>query len=108
MLRTDTMPRSYNPALEQRERRLNGVGRRHEVVIVSDVLFRRMVNGFVLLFQLAKSLRIGRKVISHDDINIVGDILLDVLRQCAALSILCVKEPQIAAALTDTNDDFFL
>src|SRR5271165_5703772 len=108
MFRTDTMPRSYNPALEQRERRFDGVGRHHEIMLVPDILFRRVIDGFVLLLQFAKSLRIGRKVIGHDDINVVRDVLLDVPRQSSTLSILSVKETKIAAALTDADDDFFL
>ena len=107
MFRADTMPRSYNPALEQRERRFYGVGCYHEVMFVSDILFRRVVHGFVLRFQFAESLRIGREVIGDNNVNVAVDVLLNILRQSATLGIFCVEEPQVAAALANANYDFF-
>src|SRR5271165_3188314 len=108
MLFANTMPRTHDAPLKQRERGLYRIGRNYKAMLVSDMLLRRMVHGFVFLFQFAESLRVGGQFVGHDDINIAADIFFDVLRESSALSVLSMKESEIAAPLANTNDDFFL
>src|SRR5579859_533550 len=50
--------------------------------------------------------RIGRKLIGHNHFHIVGDIVVNDVLQGLCLRVGSVEKPEIAAALTDANDDF--
>lgn len=107
MLRADFVPRSYDAALQQRKRRFRCV--RVNVSVSIDVIFvpDRLVlatvdSGF------DHCLRIGTILIGDDHFNVGAHILFDVLRQSAGANVLRVKEPQIAAALPDSEYDLFV
>src|SRR5947209_12756984 len=104
MLCADPMPRSHNPALEQRECGLHAV--RVDVAIHVHTI---TVQDFLVLVLghpgLIQSKRIGGKFICHDYIHVAADILLDVFRQCAALGIFSVEESHIAEPMPDSNDN---
>lgn len=106
MLRRDFMPCADDAALQEREGRLNRVC----IEFTAHVFFRavidcRMFDGGNI--RLLYGPRISRVFIRHDHVHVLRDVLLNVLRQCAALGVLSVEESQIAIALTDSNDNFF-
>src|SRR5450432_4163053 len=69
MLWTDAVPRSNDAALEQRERRLDGVGRDHEAVLVTDVLFCLVIYGLALRYlALGKSRLVKHGFVGHDHV----------------------------------------
>jgi hypothetical protein len=105
MLCGDAMPRSDDSALEQRESILDCI--RMDVAVNVDLGF--VLNRLVPIRQ-GKTLhrrRIGIEFIGHDYVHIRADILADKLRQHAGLGIFGMKEAQIAAALTDADNDLF-
>src|ERR1035438_8334549 len=106
MLCANTMPRSNDAALEQREGGFHGI-RVHvangvDAVLVTDSLVLREHPGF------SKSLWVSRKFVRHDYINVLRDILADVLRQRSGLHILSMEEPEITTTLPDADDNLFL
>src|ERR1039458_28416 len=103
MLGADLVPRSHDAALEQRESRLNGVGM--NVGSEAHILFSRVIHR--LMLDAADCFLICGQLISDDHINVRAYVLLDVPRQRACLSILSMKEPQIAVALPNPDDYFF-
>lgn len=106
MLRTDFVPASHDAALQERESGLDGVG--VNIRSTSDVFFMPVIYGFVPLAEFPESARVGWQFARNDYIHVLGDILLDVLRKRARLGIFGVEESQIAVALTDANDCFFV
>src|SRR5581483_9080069 len=108
MLSADFMPRTDYPALEQRECGLNGIGVDVPVNVDAILVFDRLVlpqNASIM-----QRLWISGKLISHNHVNIAGDILFDVLRQRAALYVLSMEEAELSAgaALTDTDNNLLL
>ena len=104
MLGANLVPTPHNPALQQRESRFNAIG--VNVGSEADVLFGAVVYGFV--FDIADGLGISRPFICHKYVNISADVFLDVLLQSAALGVGGMEEAQIAAALTDTYNNFLV
>src|SRR4029077_7430965 len=106
MFRRDSMPRSHDAALEQRECRFDGV-----CVNVSANIHALFVwNRLMLLCRHASFLHgpwIGCKLISNEHVNITAHVLLNVFRQRAGLRILSMEETQIAAALPDADYNLF-
>jgi hypothetical protein len=106
MFRADLVPASNDAPLEERERRFNRVSRDARAVLVADIFFCIVVDGFVL--SLADCRLISRQFVGNNYVYIGADVFFDVLRQRAFACILGMEEPEIAGALTNANDDFFL
>jgi hypothetical protein len=106
MFRADTMPRSYDAALQERERGFNGV--RMDVTV--NVNLKTMPNCFVLMgdSHAPGNALVDAKVISHQDLNIFANVFANVFFKRAPLNILSVKEAEIAAALADANNRFLV
>lgn len=101
----DSMPSSHNPALEQTESRLNRV----RVDVATDVLFGAMLNRLMLVLWHASPLqskRVTDKLIRHNYVNIVADVLFDVLSEGASFHVSRMEEAKIAAALPDADYRF--
>lgn len=106
MLRAHFMPSANDTALQQRECGFDCVS----VSVAVRVNLERMPDRLVLVRE-SKSLcnsTIDSKVICEKHIHVLADILADVLFQCAALYVLSMKESQLAAALSDSDDRLFL
>ncbi len=105
MLCAKTMPRTNKTALEQGECGFDRVC--VNICSGSDVLASTVAHS--LMPSAADSFAVGAAVfVGHNHIHILGDVLADVLRQSSALGVLCVKEPEIAAALPDADNDLFV
>src|SRR5581483_8400290 len=95
-------------ALQERERGFDRI--RVNLSSESDVFLFAVVNSLVFYVthsSFRHSERIGHKLIGHDHVHVTANVLADVLRQCAGLSIFGMEESQIAAALTDTDYNLF-
>lgn len=105
MLCGDAMPCSDDAALEQGERRFDGV--RMNVPVYID--FRFVFDCLVLSLErsIAQGCRVGVEFVGHNEVNVLAHRLSNVLRQSASLNVLRVEEPQIAAALPDADYDLF-
>jgi hypothetical protein len=107
MLCADAMPRSHNAALEQREGILNGV----RVDISHDIDLAAMIDGLVLFCWNASAIHgvgIGHKIIRHNHVNILADVLSDELRDGSSLGIAGMKKSHFAVPLPDSEYDFFV
>src|ERR1019366_10072777 len=106
MLCANTMPRSNNAALEQRESGFDAV-RVHVTVNVDAIL---VLNGFMLRYhaRLCNSARVSAELVSHDYVNVLRDVFLDVLRQSARFHVLRVEESEFAATLPDADNHLLL
>jgi hypothetical protein len=104
MFCADLVPRSHDAALQERECRLDGVGM--NVSSGTDVFFFRVIDTFV--FEITDSRFVSSPLVGDDNVYVGADVFLNVLRQRAGLSVLCVKESQIAIALTNADHYFFL
>ena len=74
----DFMPRTDNAALQQRECGLDAV-RGDIAVNIDAAMWLRSYESFRI--RPSDRAVIGTKLISHDDLNILADVLFDVLRQ---------------------------
>lgn len=109
MLRADSMPRSYDTALEQGERGFYGVGRDHKTVLISDVFIGRMIHGLALGYLgLRKAGSVEHRFVGHDHINILADVLLHDFTDRLRRSLFDVDKLQFAIALDDSDYDFFV
>ncbi len=106
MLSADLVPRSDNAALQEREGRFDCVSRDASAILVSGVFLGSVVDGFVSV--LSNGGFIGGQFVSDDYVYVGANVLLDVLRQRSLTSIFGVEETNIAAALTDSDNDLFL
>ena len=107
MLGADSMPRSDNAALEEGERRFDGV--RVNVSVNVDlrfVLYPSCADPSRRQCFLNRG-RVGVQFIRYDDVHVLAHVLADVLRQCAGFHILSMEESQIATALPDADYDLF-
>lgn len=105
MLCADAVPRSSNPALEQREGRLNGVG----VDVAHDVHAGTVINFFVIRpLSLAHRGFVRGCVVGENDFHILTDILADVSGERSAFRIVRVEEAEIAVALADADNHFLV
>src|SRR5690242_16115970 len=106
MLCADLVPRSDNAALQQREGVLDCVGMNVSVNINSVT----MANGFVLSALDASSdhrFGVAGVFVSDHNFNVFTDGLFDVFRQCPRLDIARMEETKFAAALPESDHDFF-
>src|SRR5271165_82207 len=106
MLCANTMPRSNNAALQQRESGFNGVR-----VHVTDGVDAILVTDRLMLCQhsgIMQSLRVALKFIGHNHVNVLRYVFANVLRQGPRLHVLRVEKAQFAAALPDADNDLFL
>src|ERR1035441_10384935 len=103
MFCANTMPRSNNAALQQREGGLNTVC----VHVAVDVLAVRVADRLVFRqnTSIMQSLWITLKIIRHNYVYVLRDVLFDVLRQRSRLHIFSVKESQFATALPNADDN---
>lgn len=106
MLCGNPMPCADDAALQERESRFNRV--RVNVAINVDLGF--VLNRFVLRGHgdALHCRRVGVEFVGHDYIHIFANVLSDELRQCAALNVLSMEEPEIAATLTDADNNLFV
>jgi hypothetical protein len=87
---TDSMPRSHDAALQQRERRLNGVG----VNVTDNLDMAAVFDGLVPCSWDPAALHcegIGRKVIRHNHVHILTDVLSDILGNRSRLHVFSVE-----------------
>jgi len=106
MFRTDLMPRSHDAALQERECRFDRISCDTSAVLVSCILPCQMVDGLVLYFP--DRVFVGRKTVSNEYLDICAHVLSDVFRQRPALGIFGMEESQIAVALAEADDHFFV
>src|ERR1035437_1803498 len=106
MLCTNPMPRSDDTAFQQREGELYGIC----VQIAYCVDTCTVIDG--LMFSqdpgLSNCARVHTEIVSHNYVNILTNIFLDILRQCARLHVLSMEKAEVAAALPNPDDNFFL
>jgi len=109
MLRADFVPASHNTALEQRKCGFDSVRRDAVTILVADVFLRLVIDRFVFSFVEASFDHGGRIARQFVDYFYIGaDILFDVLCQRAGLRIFRLENLQIATALPNADNDFFL
>lgn len=109
VFRADSVPRSHNAALQEREGRLDCVGCDAKAVFVTGVFLRSVVDCFVrsdLSNGIVDSTVIGVPCVRNNYINVGAHVLADVLLQSSGLGIFGVEESQIAIALADADDNF--
>jgi len=106
MLCADTVPRSNDAALQERERRLNRVRMNVTVNVNLGLVLDRLV--FFSERGFAEGRGIGVQLIRHKYFDILTDVLSDILSQRSGLDILRVKKSQIAATLPDADNDLFV
>src|SRR5271165_953329 len=105
MLGADSMPRSNNATLEQRERRFYGV--RVDVSVNIDLRF--VLYGLVSICE-GSALEggwVGVQFVRYDDIHILADRFADIFRQSPGLHVLRMEETQVAAPLPNADYDLF-
>lgn len=106
MFCTDSVPRSDDTALEQRERGLNRIG----VDVPLGVDMELVPNRLVLSFfpKMLCCAPVSLEVIGIQNFNVLAQILANVLFKSAAFDIFGMKESQVAATFADTDDDFLV
>ncbi|MGD0402321.1 MAG: hypothetical protein ABSB66_03920 [Candidatus Acidiferrales bacterium] len=106
MFRTDLMPRTHNPALQKRECGFNRVRISVALGVNAELVANRLVSP--VLPKMLRRAPVSLPIVCEQNIDIFADILSDVLFEGSAFCITGMEEPEIAAALTDSNDDFFI
>ncbi len=106
MFRADFMPRSDNPALQERERRFDGVRMRVSVCVNPETVANRFV--FCFYSHALRDAAIEVVIVREQDFQVLTDILADKLFKRSARYILRMEEAQIAAALPDADYRFLL
>ncbi len=105
MFGTDSVPRSHNAALEQRESRFDGIS----VNVPHDVHAGTVVDSPVILAaSLPHCGDIGHMVVSENYLDILTDILSDIFGERTRLRIVGMEESQIAITFADADYDFFI
>lgn len=105
MLRANSMPRSHDAALEKRESGFDSIG----VDVSNDVHAAAVIDGLVAFdSSLLHCCGVRGSVVGHNHVYIFTDILADKFGEGAGLRVLCVEEPEIAIALADAEDYFFV
>jgi len=104
VLGADLVPAANDSALEQRERRFDGV----RVGIAVNVDLRLVFDGLVFGgdARLCECGGIRTELVSHDYINILRDVFLNVLCQRARLHIVSMEETKRSLALPNADYDF--
>lgn len=106
MLRADSMPASHDAALQERERRFDRVGVDVSLRIEAELVPDGLVPS--VFAKVTGCAPVGIPIIGEQDVHILRDILADVLFEGAALGVSGVEETQIAAALTNADNDFLV
>src|ERR1700722_542864 len=106
MLRAYFMPRSHDAALQEGECGFNGIGVDVALCIDAELVTNRFVAS--ILSEMTRRAAVGIKIVGVKHFNIFTDILADVFFKCSVLYIFGMEEAEIAAALTDSNYDFFV
>lgn len=106
MFGANLVPRSDDAALQKRECGFDGVGGNASAVFVAGIFLGIVVDGFVLVFTYSGF--ISGQFVGDDYVHIGADVFLNVLRQGSLAGIFGMKEANIAAALPDTDNDFFV
>ena len=106
MLRADFMPRSNNAALQERERRFDGVRVRISVCVNPETVANRLVLCFDSHAPCHAAIEVV--IVSEQDFQVLADIVADELFERSARYIFRMEESQIAAALPDADYGFFL
>ena len=101
------MPCSNNPALEQAKSGFYGIGM-NVATNVDFVLVAHGLMGAASESSFHHSFWIGGPFVGHNHVNMSADIFLDVLGEGSRSCVFGVKEPQLAATLTDTDNDLFV
>src|SRR6185437_13773069 len=105
MLDADSMPRSHDAALQQRECGFNGVG----VNLTHDIDVALMLDSLVSSHSAtAHSVGIGRPFVGDNYVHIVADVFADEMREGCGLGIFRVKESQITITLPNPDHSFFV
>jgi len=106
MLRADAVPRSSDTALEKRKRRFDCVG----VDVSDDVSARTVIDCFVAvgLSEFFHCELIRCVVVGKDHVHILADVLADIPSKRSGLSVMGMKETEIAVTLTNTDDHLFV
>src|SRR6185312_5622684 len=101
MLCADTMPRSDNAALKQRESVFDCIG----MNVTVNIDFGFVLDRFMPICECESFHRRGVRIefIGYDHINVSTNVIAYELRQCARLCILSMEESEIAATLTNAN-----
>ena len=97
----DLVPRSDDPALQERECGFDRVSRDASAVLIPSIFFGSVVNSFV--FQVTNGPRISRKIVSDNYFNILADVLLDIPSESTGTGVTRVEESQIAIALPNAD-----
>jgi hypothetical protein len=106
MLRTDFVPRSHNAALQERERGLDGIGVNVAFGVDAELVANRFVPS--IFPQVFRRAPVCLPIIREKNIDVLADILADILFERSALCIARVEESQVAATLTDSDNDFLV
>jgi hypothetical protein len=106
MLRADFMPRAHNSALEKRECGFNGIGVNVALGIDAELVANRLVPP--VFSQMLRRAPVCFPIVREQNIDILADILADVLFERSALGVRGMEESQVAATLTDSDNDFFV
>src|SRR5579871_4586120 len=109
MLGADLVPASDYSTLEQRERGLYSV--RVNVSPKSHVLLSAVINRLVLRAMntgFNHGFGIGGVFVGDDYFHVLRDVFADVLRQCPALGVRSMEEPQITVTLANTDYNFLV
>lgn len=106
MLGAHPMPTADDTALEKRERGFNGV----RVDVAFGVDTELVPDGLVpsVFPKMLSGATVPKRIIGEQNVHVFADVLADVLFERAGLRVFGVKESQIAAALTDADDDFLV
>jgi hypothetical protein len=109
MLGADTMPRSHDAALKERERGFDGIGCNHKPVLVPHVFISRMIDCFPFRdLRFGKSGSVEDGFISNDHIYVFADVLLHDFADRLRCAFFHVDEFQFAIAFDDADDYFLL
>ena len=103
MLCRDLMPRAQDSALQERERRFNAI-RSHVAIDVDSVLVADRFVGRFAVAGLRQRVGVDAEFIGHNDFHICANVVLDVLRQGAALHVFRLEEPEFATALLNAKN----
>jgi hypothetical protein len=106
MLRADFMPRAHNAALQERECGFDRARVSVALGIDAEFVANRLVPS--IFPQMLRRAPVCLPIVREKNIDIFADILTDVLFEGSALCIAGMKEAEIAATLTDSNDDFLV
>lgn len=102
MLRIHFMPRSNNAPLEQTESGFYGIGVNVSMSVASAVVNRAVL----FLLNLSERPRVDSRFIGKNHFDITPDIRFDDCGNRFRLSVLRVNQPEVAVALTESDNHF--